>query len=85
MRGLSDTISGLDFLCKSLISKDLFLLEDFSRKPDFKINDGLLVNDATLWSAVIDKELLIINQNGFTLFHIAHESAVEVGIQVIDL
>jgi hypothetical protein len=65
------SLSGLELLSKSLVSKHLLPLEDFLGKSDLQLNQCLLINQATLRFTVIDKELLVIYKNGLSLFNIA--------------
>lgn len=75
-------ISGLNLLSKSLVSQDLLLLKDFLSEADFKFNNGLLVYNALLGSAVVDKELLVVYQNSLSLLHEAHKATEEVRVQI---
>jgi len=80
---LADAISGLDLLSESLVSQHLLLLEDFSGEADLKVDDGLLVYDAAFGSAVVYEEFLVINNDSFTFFNVAHEATVEVRMEVV--
>lgn len=43
----------------------------------------MLINDTTLRSTIVDKELLVINQDGLPFLDIAHETAVKVRMQIV--
>ena len=74
--------SALKLLSQSLVRQHLLSLEHFSGEAQLHVDDGLLVHQAALGSAVIHKELLVVNQDRLSLFHVANETAEEVGIQV---
>ena len=63
----------LELLSETLVSEDLLLFEDFACETDFQLDEGLLVNEATLGLAIVHKELLVINENSFSLFNIAYK------------
>ena len=65
-----------------MICEYLFLLEDLLSEANFEFDDGLLVNDPILWSAVVDEEFLVVNLYSFASFDIAHESAEKERVQV---
>jgi hypothetical protein len=77
---IADSVSSLNLLGKSLISKNLLLLEYILSKTNLKFDNSLLVNYTTFGSAVIYKEFLFIDHYGLTFFYVAHEPTVEVGI-----
>lgn len=53
-----------------------------SASLSFELDDGLLVNDAGLGPAVIEKELLIVDLEGLATLYVAHETTVEVWVEV---
>ena len=85
LRGRIYPVSTLNLLCKSLISKHLLLLKHFSCESNLHLYNSLFVNDAAFGSAVVHEELLVVYQNSLAFLHVAHEPAVKVGIQVINL
>ena len=73
----------IDPLCKPLVGKHLLLLEDLVREAYLELNDCLLVNYACLWPTVVNEELLVIDLDGLTALHIAHEAAEEVVMEIV--
>lgn len=65
-----------------MICEYLFLLEDLLSEANFEFDDGLLVNDPILWSAVVDEEFLVVNLYSFASFDVAHEPAEKERVQV---
>lgn len=67
---------------KPLICEDLLLLEDLLSEADLHLNDGLLINNTTFWSAIVQEKLLVVYLEGLTTLHIAHKTAEKVGVQI---
>ena len=67
---------------ESLVCKHLLLLENLLCEADLHFNDGLLVDNPLLGSAVVDKELLLVYLDSLSALYIAHESTVEEGIEI---
>lgn len=79
---MSCSVPCLNFFRESLISKNLFLFENFSCESHFKFNCSLFINYTTLRSAIIDEEFLSVDHNCFSFFYITHEPTIEIWIKV---
>lgn len=75
-------IPKIDPFCEALVSKNLLLLENLMSEANLELDNRLLIDDASFRPTVVDEELLIIDLDGLTAFHIAHEATEEVVVEI---